>query len=197
MRIASLCTAPASAHHERGPVSRFGHGHQDQEQQMGDTPNHYWTPNRSAGGGPVTEVSDERSERSLRKKSAKRRRLTHSCSRRYGNVLNEKYSYNHTFLAHQRNYVEALISTNFQSDSKIDAQLVGQFFARVGCLVGPVIGKVTDERAIILIEVDHEAPICCKVADVISGAVLRSTKLLPARTPYAFVFDGLEVSGGG
>jgi len=111
---------------------------------------------------------------------------------RIGSVLEGYYEFKHDFLPHQRNYVEALISTEYEGDSKIEAQLVGQYFARVGCLCGPVIGKVTSKSAIILIEVDHEAPISCMVADVISGAVLRTTKLLPARQPYAFVFDGLE-----
>jgi hypothetical protein len=76
--------------------------------------------------------------------------------------------------------------------STIHAQLIGQYFARVGCICGPIIGKVTHESAIVLIEVDNEAPITCMVADVLSGAVLRITKLLPAKKPFAFVFDGLE-----
>lgn len=69
---------------------------------------------------------------------------------------------------------------------------MGQYFARVGCICGPIIGKVTDDSAIILIEVDNEAPITCLVSDCLSGAILRSTKLLTARKPHAFVFDGLE-----
>ena len=112
--------------------------------------------------------------------------------RRKGSILEGAYEYEHEPLSHQRNYAEALIWAKYGENSRINAQLVGQYFARVGCICGPIIGKVTENSAIILIEVSNEAPITCMVADVLSGAVLRNTKLLPARKPFAFVFDGLE-----
>ena len=124
--------------------------------------------------GPLTDRTEEvRSERS-------------------GSILNNAYSYVHEPLAYQRNYAEAVVAAEHDKPSTVRAQLVGQYFARVGCLCGPIVGRVTERSAVILIEVDHEAPITCAVADVLSGAVLRNTKLLPARKPYAFVFDGLE-----
>jgi len=107
-------------------------------------------------------------------------------------IKDGRFEYEHEFLEHQRNYGECLVRAKYNEDSTIHAQLVGQYFARVGCITGPVIGKVTTESAIVLVEVDNQAPITCLVADVLSGAVLRSTKLLPQRRPYAFVFDGLE-----
>ena len=30
----------------------------------------------------------------------------------------------------------------YNEESRISAQLVGQYFARVGCITGPIIGKV-------------------------------------------------------
>jgi hypothetical protein len=109
-------------------------------------------------------------------------------------IKDGKYTYEHDFLEHQRNYGECIVRASFNEDSVIHAQLVGQYFARVGCITGPIIGKVTDASAIILVEVDNQAPVTCLVADVLSGAVLRSTKLLPPRRPFAFVFDGLEAN---
>ncbi|GMH50847.1 hypothetical protein TL16_g00884 [Triparma laevis f. inornata] len=111
---------------------------------------------------------------------------------RTGTILDGYFEYEHDALRNQRNYGEALIRAKYGETTTINAQLVGQYFARVGCICGPIIGKVTDDSAIILIEVDNEAPITCLVSDCLSGAILRSTKLLTARKPHAFVFDGLE-----
>ncbi len=109
-----------------------------------------------------------------------------------GAILNGVYEYEHKMLANQRNYAEALVYAAYGETSAVQARLVGQYFARVGCVLGPVIGRVTNNSAVILVEVNGEAPVTCMVCDVLSGAVLRITKLLKSGFPFAFVFDGLE-----
>ena len=75
----------------------------------------------------------------------------------------------------------------------LDAELTGVMRGRgAAVLLGPVIGKVTDDTAHVLLEVGEVALVTCVVTDVLdSRLVLRQTQRQPARRPRVFVVRGL------
>ena len=69
----------------------------------------------------------------------------------------------------------------------IRADICSLFFGGVKVTVGPVIGLVTESTAIILLEVEWEAPVGCVVTDALSGERMTILNHLPqtkaARVP--------------
>ena len=59
-------------------------------------------------------------------------------------------------------------------------------------MVGPVIGLVTESTAIILLEVEWEAPVGCVVTDALSGERITLLNHLPKLRPHAFRVEGLK-----
>ena len=71
------------------------------------------------------------------------------------------------------------------------------FDARVHVSVGPVIGRVTDTAAVVLLEVDHPATVTCHACVVNEtsphGRVVSSATLqLPANSPRSFLLSDLH-----
>jgi len=61
-------------------------------------------------------------------------------------------------------------------------------------LIGPIIGKVTDSTARILIEVDQCVRVAVVLTSASSGKVKTKSHLLSARRPRVFQFSGLEIN---
>ena len=59
-------------------------------------------------------------------------------------------------------------------------------------MVGPVSGLVTESTAIILLEVEWEAPVGCVVTDALSGERMTILNHLPKLRPHAFRVEGLK-----
>ena len=66
---------------------------------------------------------------------------------------------------------------------------------QVQVLLGPVVGKVTHDTAIVLLEVDAAAIVTCVVTGVLEkgqgGDAHRFTQRQPGRRPRVFVIPGL------
>ena len=58
-------------------------------------------------------------------------------------------------------------------------------------LVGPVVGRVTDSAACILLEVDADCDVACIVVDALMGTTSRQTRRLRGETPTVFCFRDL------
>ena len=72
------------------------------------------------------------------------------------------------------------------------AKIIGHFFEEVSVVVGPVVGLVQARAAVVLVEVDAEAPVACILVDSLTGSERRQLKLLPANRPFAFKFESLS-----
>ena len=89
----------------------------------------------------------------------------------------------HRPLRHQRNYAEVLIKVSpTDGFAKVAAaKIIGHYFEEVNVIVGPIVGKVTSHSAVVLVEVDAQAPVTAILVDSLSGAERRQLRLLPSR----------------
>ena len=93
----------------------------------------------------------------------------------------------------QRNYALLDIRVPFLPEEapSIDLRLVGAVERPPRALIGPVIGKVTDTTAVIMLEVEEPAVVTCILTDVLTRAAFKFVQVMPARRPKAFVASGL------
>ena len=91
-------------------------------------------------------------------------------------------------------YVEGLVRAPVDATEPVDirADICSLFFGGVKVTVGPVIGLVTESTAIILLEVEWEAPVGCVVTDALSGERMTILNHLPKLRPHAFRVEGLK-----
>jgi hypothetical protein len=73
----------------------------------------------------------------------------------------------------------------------ITAQLTGVFKADARVVVGPVIGRVTQCTAVVLLEVNCTAAVVCVLQDAVTGAVHKQARALRSSRAYAFHFTAL------
>jgi hypothetical protein len=73
----------------------------------------------------------------------------------------------------------------------ITAQLTGVFKADARVIVGPVIGRVTQCTAVVLVELNCTAAVVCVLQDSVSGAVHKQARTLRSSRAYAFHFTAL------
>jgi hypothetical protein len=73
----------------------------------------------------------------------------------------------------------------------ITAQLTGVFKADARVVVGPVIGRVTQCTAVILLEVNCTAAVVCVLQDAVTCAVHKQARTLRSSRAYAFQFTAL------
>jgi hypothetical protein len=104
-----------------------------------------------------------------------------------------RFAFKHRPLRHQRNYAEVLIKVSpTDGFAKVAAaKIIGHYFEEVNVIVGPIVGKVTSHSAVVLLEVDAQAPVTAILVDSLSGAERRQLRLLPSRRPFPFYFEGL------
>ncbi|CAM9716486.1 unnamed protein product, partial [Phaeothamnion confervicola] len=83
--------------------------------------------------------------------------------------------------------------------ASVAAALLGPFSAGTRVLLGPVIGRVTQHTAIVLVEIDADAAVACCLTNPIAdngsgggGGICEQMRLLQGRRPYAFYFDALR-----
>ena len=89
-------------------------------------------------------------------------------------------------------YVEGLVQGARRRDGARrhpGGHLLAVFWG-VKVTVGPVIGLVTESTAIILLEVEWEAPVGCVVTDALSGERMTILNHLPKLRPHAFRVEG-------
>ena len=113
---------------------------------------------------------------------------------RAGTALEGALSYTHDKFHAHRNYLEMLVrapSTGVDRPA-VHAAVRGAHYERVRALVGPVVGKVEAHSAVVLLEVDCEAPITCVATDTLRGSFVEQKRLLPARRPRVFLLEGLR-----
>jgi hypothetical protein len=91
-------------------------------------------------------------------------------------------------------YVEGLVRAPVDATEPVDirADICSLFFGGVKVTVGPVIGLVTESTAIILLEVEWEAPVGCVITDALSGERMTILNHLPKLRPHAFRVEGLK-----
>ena len=74
----------------------------------------------------------------------------------------------------------------------LHADLCSLFYGGVTVLTGPVVGKVTETSAIVLLEVEFEAPVSCVATDALTGKRVEMLCFMKSKQPHAFRLDGLE-----
>lgn len=75
--------------------------------------------------------------------------------------------------------------------ARFEADICSLFYNGVKCLLGPIIGLVTESTAIVLIEVAYKAPVACVVTEVLTGKEHKQITYLGEKRPHAFSFEGL------
>ena len=93
----------------------------------------------------------------------------------------------------QRNYALLDIQVPFQTKDipTLDMRLIGAVERPPRALLGPVVGRVTDTTAVIMLEVEEPAVVTCVLTDVLTRAVFKFVQVLPGRRPKAFLASGL------
>lgn len=102
--------------------------------------------------------------------------------------LHDRYEYSHELQPMERSF--GLLTVDTESLG-IQMQHVGPHLQSVEILVGPIIGKVTDSSAIILLEIDQDAIVSCRVQNVLTRDFYTCEKKFPARKPSVFHFTRL------
>ena len=93
----------------------------------------------------------------------------------------------------QRNYVTLDIKVpSIYEVPKMNVRMVGAVEKPTRALVGPIIGKVTADSAVVLLEVDRPAICTLVMTDVLSRQVFRFPRSMPGRQPRTFVANGLR-----
>ncbi|KAJ1457970.1 hypothetical protein M885DRAFT_514512 [Pelagophyceae sp. CCMP2097] len=86
----------------------------------------------------------------------------------------------------------AAIPRNKLKATRIRAELCSLFYGGITALLGPVIGAVTANSAVVLLEVSNDAPVACIVTDALTGESQRQLRFCRGRRPFAFRFEALR-----
>ncbi|CAM9897439.1 unnamed protein product, partial [Ectocarpus sp. 12 AP-2014] len=78
--------------------------------------------------------------------------------------------------------------------ASVTARAVTVTFVGAAVVLGPVVGRVTQRSAVVLVEVGSTAAVGCVLTDGATGWQHKQVRLLYPRQPHAFFFDTLEES---
>eukprot|EP00752_Nemacystus_decipiens_P010481 g9338.t1 len=76
--------------------------------------------------------------------------------------------------------------------ASVAAEAVTVTFVGATVVLGPVVGRVTQRSAVVLVEVGSTAAVGCALTDGVTGRQHRQVRLLSPGHPYAFFFETLE-----
>ncbi|TYZ58703.1 hypothetical protein PybrP1_003198 [[Pythium] brassicae (nom. inval.)] len=147
--------------------------------------------------GPISAVPAALSSSSPQSGSPATRWISSLPSRK-GELVGARYSYAHEFPTRaqesQQYCVLTLVAHPRGSTSSASFLLQHQSNARL--VVGPVIGRVTQRSARILVEIDRPAEKCvCVLTDTTTKERLAVTMSIDACSPTVFKMDGLRPGG--
>lgn len=104
------------------------------------------------------------------------------------------FDFAHSFPVADRHYLEVVLRVEDDLQISIHRQYVRPYLKAVTAVLGPIIGEVTCKTAVVLLEVDVEAPVTCVASDTLSGRQHKVTRRMVAGRPCSFVFNTLEAN---
>jgi len=86
------------------------------------------------------------------------------------------FEFSHRFPTPDKHYLEVVFKSEGVEKTSIYKQWVPAIPVGVRALLGPVIGEVTCTTAVVLVEVEHKAPVICIACDALSGKQHKLTR---------------------